>query len=67
MCLQSLFAPDMKYNGPVQVIVPAVGLTSTAEGGSSKCVCVIEVRGDEDMVQTSYELAAVPTRNELAL
>ncbi|CAE7704639.1 unnamed protein product, partial [Symbiodinium microadriaticum] len=64
----SLFAPDMNFNGPVQVIVPSVGLTTTfVDSGASKCVCVVEVRGEEEMVPVSYALSDVPTRSALLL
>jgi hypothetical protein len=64
-CLQSLFAPNLSYNGPEQVVVSSVGLATIVAGGVGKCVCVVEVRGEEEMVPISYSLADVPTKIEM--
>lgn len=62
--VQSLFAPNLDYNGPVQVVVSSIGLAASVADGLSKCVCVVEVRGEEEMTAVSYSLGEVPARIE---
>jgi hypothetical protein len=47
------------------VVVSSVGLATIVAGGVGKCVCVVEVRGEEEMVPISYSLADVPTKIEM--